>query len=563
MNDTLSTFHFADIWEAVSDRVAERVALVCDGVELTYAELEARANRVANVLWARGVRPGDHVGIHLLNGPEYVESLLGCFKIRAVPINVNYRYVADELGYLFTDARVRAIVTSAELADRVVDTRRRMRDGGGEGVEVDAGIVTVLVTGDGPASGAEGQESYEEVLAVSSPGRDFLADIGERSDRDHYVIYTGGSTGMPKGVVWLQRDAFFACIGGGDPMRLSGPVDQPAELLDRIIEFDFCAFPVAPMMHAAAQWTSMSWWFCGAKVVLTPKSFDPVAVWRTVADQKVSTLIVVGDAMARPLLDAWDEAGPFDTSSLFAMASGGAPLTAALKDRLHEILPGAMITDGFGSSETGAQGAHRMQPGETSGGATRFMPLDDKTAVLSAEGRRVAPGSGEVGRVSLSGHVPLEYYRQPAKTAETFVEVDGVRWVMTGDLATVDEDGTIRLRGRSSQVINTGGEKVHPEEVEAALKSHPSVYDAVVVGVPHERFGEQVCAVVAPSKGTEVTLEELADHARTAVAGYKVPRALVVVERVERSPAGKPDYRWARELATGRVASGAGDTPTS
>jgi acyl-CoA synthetase (AMP-forming)/AMP-acid ligase II len=394
---------------------------------------------------------------------------------------------------------------------------------------------------------------YEAALQASSPMRDFADMVGERSGDDRYVIYTGGTTGMPKGVVWRQEDAFFACIGGGDPMRLSGAVEAPSELLDRIIDFDFVAFPLAPMMHAAAQWTSLSWLFCGAKVVMNPGSFDALATWKAIESEKVSTLIVVGDAMVRPLVDAWDEHGPFDTSSLFAVGSGGAPLTPSLKDRLMEILPTTMVTDGFGSSETGAQGSQRLQPGERTGGATRFAPMGDNTAVLDDDLALVEPGSGVVGKVALRGRIPLGYFNDPEKSAATFVEAEGVRWVLTGDMATVDDEGTIVLLGRGSQVINTGGEKVYPEEVEASLKAHPGVYDAVVCAVPDDRFGQRVCAIVAPVAGRVVTLDDLADHCRNDLAGYKVPRELVVVDEVVRSPVGKADYRWAQRTARGAL----------
>lgn len=535
----LVRYNLADIWEAIADRVPERVAVVCEGRRITYAELEERSNRLANALLARGIGAGDHVGVYLVNGPEYFEVMLAAFKLRAVPININYRYVASELEYLFADSGIRALVAHRQFGERVdaavaavgtVDAILSVDDG--SGVALPAGAV-----------------DYDEALAAASPDRDHVASVGERSGDDRYVIYTGGTTGMPKGVVWRQEDAFFACVGGGDPMRMSGPVEAPAELLDRIIDFDFVAFPLAPMMHAAAQWTSLSWLFCGARVVMHPGSFDAVATWRAIESEKVSTLIVVGDAMVRPLVDAWDAHGPFETSSLFAVGSGGAPLTPALKDRLMEILPTAMVTDGFGSSETGAQGSQRLQPGERTGGATKFVPMADTTAVLDDGLARVEPGSGVIGRVALTGRIPLGYHNDERRTAETFVEADGRRWVLTGDMATVDEEGTIVLLGRGSQVINTGGEKVYPEEVEAALKSHPDVYDAVVTAVPDERFGQRVCAVVAPVAGREVTLDDLVAHCRAEVAGYKVPRELVVVDEVVRSPVGKADYRWARATA--------------
>ena len=536
---TLHRYNLADVWEAVSDRVPERVAVVCDGAELSYARLEERANRLANALLAHGVRAGDHVGVYLVNGPEYFEALLAAFKIRAVPININYRYVAGELRYLFEDSEIVALIAHRQFSGRVADVAPAV-----------PAIATVLSVEDGSGEPlAAGQLDYESELAAASAERDFESSVGPRSGDDRYVLYTGGTTGMPKGVVWRQEDAFFACIGGGDPMRMSGPVDEPHQVLDRIIDFPFVAFPLAPMMHAAAQWTSLSWLFCGGSVVMNPGSFDALATWRAIEAHKVSTLIVVGDAMVRPLIDAWDAHGPFDTSSLFAVGSGGAPLTASLKDRLMEILPTTMVTDGFGSSETGAQGSQRLQPGERSGGSTRFVPMGDTTVVLDDDLAPVVPGSGVVGKVALTGRIPLGYYNDPEKSAATFVESGGKRWVLTGDMATVDEEGTIVLLGRGSQVINTGGEKVYPEEVEAALKSHPSVYDAVVAGVPDERFGQRVCAIVAPVAGETVTLDELSTHCRQSVAGYKVPRELVVVEAVVRSPVGKADYRWAKRTA--------------
>jgi acyl-CoA synthetase (AMP-forming)/AMP-acid ligase II len=521
----LTTFNFADVWEAVSDRIPDRVAISCGGRNLTYRDLEERSNRLAHHLAAQGVGPGDHVGVYLTNGPEYVETMLAAWKLRAVPINVNFRYVADELRYLFADAAPVAVVHGAEFSDRMAEVAP----------EVPSIRHTLEV---GPA--------YDEALAAASPERDF----GERSNDDLYVIYTGGTTGMPKGVVWRQEDAFFACIGGGDPMRMNGPVEKPAELLDRIIDFEFCAYPLAPLMHAAAQWTSLSWWYCGGRVVLNPGSFDAKQVWETIGPEQVNTLIMVGDAMARPLADEWDRTGPYEVGSLYAVGSGGAPLSAHLKDRFHEMLPDAMITDGFGSSETGAQGSQRIQPGTESKGVTRFERLGEGTTVLADDRTEVQPGSGVVGRVALTGRIPLRYHNDPAKTADTFVEVDGRRWVLTGDMATVEPDGAITLLGRGSVSINTGGEKVYPEEVESALKAHPSVYDAVVVGVPDDRWGERVAAVVSVSPGAdEPTLDELSTFVRQKLAGYKVPRELVVVDEVVRSPVGKADYRWAKRAA--------------
>ena len=522
----IDTFNMADIWEAVADQIPEREAIICGPVTRTYAEIETNANRIAHLLADAGVGPGDHVGIYLQNGPEWLETLLAAFKIRAVPININYRYVADELRYLFDDADLVALVHGTEYDDEVAAVA--------SGVD---GLDAIWSVGDGGT------------LAPAMAGASAERDFGPRRSDDHYVLYTGGTTGMPKGVVWHHEDAFFACIGGGDPMRLQGPVEEPSEMLERIIDFDFVAFPTAPLMHAAAVWTSLSWLLCGAKIVLHPGSFDPKMVWEAIENHQVATLIIVGDAMARPLVDQWKAEGPYNVESLFAIGSGGAPLSPHLKAELVSMLPTTAIADGFGSSETGAQGTQRIEAGGDAGGVNKFTTLGSGTAVLSDDLEVVEPGSGVVGRVALTGRIPQGYYNAPEKTAETFVEAAGARWVLTGDAATVNEDGSIDLLGRGSVSINTGGEKVYPEEVESALKSHDAVYDAVVVGVPDDRFGQRVCAVVQLADGQSADLEELAGHCRGAIAGYKVPRELVVVDAIVRSPVGKADYRWAKDTA--------------
>ncbi len=388
----LTEFNFADVWEAVVDRVGDREALVFLDRRFTYAELEARANRLAHYMAAQGVGAGDHVGLYLMNCPEYVEALLAAYKLRAVPINVNYRYVQDELRYLLDDADVVGVLYNDQLAERI----RGVRDGLPDvswWLDVDT--------------------EYEDIIVGFSPDRDF----GPRSGDDAYVLYTGGTTGMPKGVVWRQEDAFFSCIGGGDPTRLIGPVDKPAEVLDRIIDDPFVYFPVAPLMHAAGQWTSLSWWYAGGTVVLLPGSLDPAFVWRTIEDEKVNLVTVVGDPVVRPLVDEWERSGPYDVSSLFSIGSGGAPLSPVLRNRLAELLPNITVSDGFGSSETGAQGSYRTA-GASGDGHARFVPMDDTTVVLDETTlQQVEPGSGAVGRVARSGHIPTGYYNDPEKTA--------------------------------------------------------------------------------------------------------------------------------------------------
>ena len=537
----LETFNLADIWEAISDRVADRPAVMCGERRLTYAELEERANRLAHWMLDQGVEPGQHIGLYLVSGTEYFEAMLAAYKIRAVPVNVNHRYVEGELQSLFDDADLVGVLFHRQFAGRAEAIRPELPK-----------VRWWLAVEDGTTVDVAGtvldEVGYEEALAASSAERGF----GPRSSDDSYVIYTGGTTGHPKGVVWRHEDAFYACIGGGDPMRLSGPVDEPAQLLDRIMDGTFVFLPVAPLMHAAGQWTSFSWLFAGGQVVLLPGSLDPLEVWNLIQREKVNLITVVGDAVVRPLVDAWDEHGPFDVGSLFSVGSGGAPLTPSLKARLHEILPNAAIVDGFGSSETGAQGSQRAEAGTPPPeGVTAFKPYGETTKVLDELTKEpVEPGSDVIGRVALRGRIPQGYYNDPVKTAETFVEAEGHRWVLTGDMATVAGDGTITLLGRGSQCINSGGEKIFPEEVEAVLKGVADVYDVLVVGVPDERWGERVTAVVQLADGASTDADALIAHVRGNLAGYKVPKDIVFVERVQRSPAGKADYRWAKATAT-------------
>jgi acyl-CoA synthetase (AMP-forming)/AMP-acid ligase II len=518
------SFNFADLWEAVAPRVAEREALVCGEQRRTYGELAARVNQLARHLQSVGLQPGEHIGLCMPNRVEWLEAFLAAFSIRAVPINLNHRYTSSELSALLENDGARAVVYDDATADEV------------EPVASKLGLGIVLKAG----------EDFEAALAAQSSEP---LDI-ERSSDDHYVIYTGGTTGMPKGVVWRQEDAFHACLGGGDPSRLTGPIQKPAEIVDRIAPA-MSYLPIAPLMHAAAQWTSLMWLLGGGKTTLMPGSLDPEAVWQAVEDEKVNSITVVGDAVAKPLMDAWD-ANPdrWDVSSLFAVANGAAPLSPGMKARISATFPDKMMIDGMGSSETGAQGSERLEPGSSGRGTgmAKFTAFAD-TCVVGEDRALVEPGSGVVGRLALTGHIPLGYHNDPERTAETFVEVDGRRHVITGDMATVEADGSIQLLGRGSQCINTGGEKVFPEEVESALHAHPSVGDVLVVGVPDERWGSAVTAVVAPHGDATPDLEELREHCRATLAGYKLPKHLVVVDRIRRSPAGKANYPWAEALA--------------
>ena len=527
------TFNLADLWEAAADAVPDRTALVVGDRRLTYRQLEDRATRLANWMAGQGVGPRDHVALLLWNGTEYVEGFLAAHKLRGAAVNVNYRYVEEELRYLLDDSDAVGVVVHRRFASRLAAIRADLPR-----------LKWVLLVDDDSGADVGGLEavSYEEALAASSPERSF----GPRSGDDPYLLYTGGTTGMPKGVLWRSEDAFFACIGGGDPTRMHGEVSSPEELKERILD-PGVFLPVAPLMHAAGNWTVLMWLYAGWTLVLLPGPLDPKALWQAVERERVSSIAVVGDAVLRPLLDAWDEAGGYDRSSLFLVGSGGAPLSSSLRERFLRTLPGVILADGYGSSETGIQAATRFNDGP-GGSGSRFTPSD--AVVLDEETLEpVAPGSGVVGRVARSGRIPVEYFKDEAKTKATFFERDGRRWSLTGDSATVEEDGSITLLGRGSLCINTGGEKVYPEEVEGVLRGHPDVYDVLVVGAPDERWGSRVVALVQPVAGRSPAAEDLTSHCRGSLAGFKVPKEVRFVEEVVRSPTGKPDYRWAAATA--------------
>ena len=519
-------FNLADLYEAVADAIPDRLALVAGDRRLTYAELDERANRVAHYLLDVGVKPGQHVGIYAFNRAEWAESMLGCYKARAVPINVNYRYVVEELRYLFDNADLVALVFEAEFGPHVASVL--------PGVPK---LRHLLQLDDGSGTLTEGLDAvdYEHALATAAATRDGLLP---RSADDLYILYTGGTTGMPKGVMWRAENIFFAALGGGN---YGGPgIERPEQITENLSANPGVTLALAPLMHGNAQWSMFVGLFGGNTVTLNAsRRFDADEVWDLVEREGVSVISLVGDAMARPLVDALaHRAAP---ATLFALVSGGAILSPAIKQELNERAPNVAIVDAFGASETGANGSV-----DVTDKGPRFH-MNEWTTVITEDGD-VAP-VGEVGLLARRGHVPIGYYKDAEKTAATFTEMHGVRWAIPGDRAVIEDDGTITVLGRGSQCINTGGEKVFPEEVEAVLKAHPDVFDAIVVGVPDERWGESVAAVIAPRAGHEVTLERLADHCRETLAGYKLPRRIVVVETVERTPAGKPNYRWAKEVA--------------
>ncbi len=533
------SFNIADLFEHAVDAVPDRTALIVGDVARTYAELDARANRMANALLADGVAKGDHVGIHGLNSEAWMVAMLAAFKISAIPININYRYVADELAYLFDNADLVAVIHDAtfapvigEVAPRIASLRHFYAVDDGSGVDA-----TAL-----------GSVPYADALASASAER----PTAQRSPDDLYVLYTGGTTGMPKGVMWRQEDVFYA-LGGGIDAYTGEPVATEFSLAEKAAASPepLVTLCIPPLMHGAAQWGTMRFLFEGNTVVLVPR-FDPEVIWAEVERCRVQTLTITGDAMGRPLIETL-EAHPdrWDTSSLFVVASSAAVFSPTVKGRFRDHFPDAILVDAIGSSETGHNGmAPADDDGPREGLGVRVSGYEG-SVVLDDDLHPVEPGSGTVGRLARGGHIPLGYYKDEVKTAATFVTAaDGVRYAMPGDFATVEADGTITLLGRGSVCINTGGEKVYPEEVEGVVKSHPAIYDAVVVGVPDERWGERVAAIIQVRPGVARPDDDvLISHCRGQLAGYKVPRTVVTVDEVVRSPSGKPDYPWARKIA--------------
>jgi 3-oxocholest-4-en-26-oate---CoA ligase len=532
-------FNLADLFEAIADAVPDRTAVVFGDRRLSYRELDERANRCAHALAGLGVDLGMHVGLHLRSCPEFLEVMLGCYKLRAVPINVNDRYVAAE---------VVSVASDADLVGIVMDPGRPA-----DPDELRAEGRWVLVTG----------PEYEQALAGASPRRDF----GTRSGDDLYILYTGGTTGRPKGVVWRHEDIFFTAIGGGNP---GGPPLERAEELvpavlakpsQRIGAFlppedpgpgEFIALSLGPLAHASGQWLGLGTLLgAGTFVIYDEPSMDMTHVLELVEREHIGMVTLVGDATARPLLDELHtHSDRWDTSSVRLLGSGGSILSGDVKDGLLRAMPSvAVVLEAIGSSESPSQAVSVTVQGAAPSQSLTFSPKPE-TMVVDDELRPIPAGSGRVGRLATRGRSPIGYYKDPDASSRTFVEIDGERWTLPGDMASVDADGIIHLHGRGSLCINTGGEKVYPDEVEAVLKTHPAVFDVLVVGVPDPKWGERVVAVVQPTDpSAPPSLADLDVHCRASLAGYKVPRAVRIVDAVRRNAAGKPDYAWAKTEA--------------
>ncbi|MBM3675166.1 MAG: AMP-binding protein [Actinobacteria bacterium] len=526
---TTSDWSFPRVWDAIAAAVPDRVAVACGPVQRTYGELADRAGRLASHLHFRGIRPGAKVAIDLVNRPEYLEVLYGALLLGAVPVNVNYRYGAGEIAYLLRDAEAEAVVTEAAFLPAVLEAVRSCEP-----------APIVLEVGD----------DYEAGLDAAGP--DGAWRDRRPSGDDLLFLYTGGTTGMPKGVMWRTDDLYVALWQMGRPG--TEPPDPVAAV--RAGKQAGTALPACPLMHGTGLFITLSTLAGGGTVVLIDRTgLDPELVWGEVERNRVQILTIVGDAFARPLLSALDATpDAWDLCALRAITSSGVTWSPETKRGLLAHLPEVTLLDSLGASE-GLMSRSAARAGDGEIKPARFA-VNQRVKVLSDDGREVEPGSDEVGMVGVGGRIPLGYYRDPEKTAQTFRTVGGVRYSIPGDYATVDADGTIRLLGRGSATVNTGGEKVYPEEVELTLRQHADVFDCVVVGVPDERFGEKVVALVQPVNGDGTTEDDLRAWCRErGLAGYKIPRRVIALDTLLRAPNGKADYRLLREIALERLAA--------
>ncbi|MDT5401153.1 MAG: 3-oxocholest-4-en-26-oate---CoA ligase [Mycobacterium sp.] len=550
-----ANFNLSEVFRTVSEAIPEHTYVVWRDRRLSYAEADARIDGFARYLTSVGLgchterdalegheSGQDHLGIYLRNGNEYLEAMTGSYRARVAPFNVSYRYVEDELVYLLTDSKAKALIYPAEFAPRVAAIRDRLPEL----------RVLIQVADESGNALLDGAVDYETILATPEPAGGMPTPSGD----DLYVLYTGGTTGMPKGVLWRQHDIFLSSMGGR-PWGADEFTASYAELADkaRAAAGAMSILVIPPFMHGAAQWAAYTMVTMGGRLVI-PDDVERMRapdVLRLVEREKVISIPVVGDAIARPLIDEI-ERGDYDLSSLITFTNGGAPLSPTVRERIHAALPNVMVMDAVGASESGAQMSSVSTSGAESQAAV-FTPQSD-TAVVSAEFDRVlGPGEGQ-GWLARRALIPLGYLGDAEKTARTFLVIDGVRWSVPGDRANVLEDGRIQLLGRDSVTINSGGEKIFAEEVERAVAAHPSVYDIVVVGRPSERWGSEVVAVVQFADGATATDEELVETCSKSIARYKIPKAFVRTEKIVRSPAGKADYRWAKEVASVAEVSG-------
>jgi 3-oxocholest-4-en-26-oate---CoA ligase len=534
-------WNFADVWEWVADHFTLATAQVHGGQQTTWGEMDRRADGIAATLLAAGAQRQDKVAHYLYNAPAYLESMFGLYKSGLVPVNTNYRYGDDELVYLWTNCDAIAVIFHASLTERVERVRGRVPN-----------VRTWLHVGD--ASGVECPDwAIDYEAAATSPAGRTVAPWG-RSGDDLYLLYTGGTTGLPKGVMWRQDDV----IASLDATSRNPLPAEPSEaaLAERLTRPGPLNLPAAPLMHGTGAFNAM--WnltLAGSVVTLESRTFDVVELLDTCQQEQVKSMSIVGDAFARPILRALDaEPDRWDISSLRVIVSSGVMWSAETKAGLLRHNPRLIMVDSLGSSEAISM-ANATTTAEGTSPTARFR-LGPNTRVLTEDGRDVVPGSGERGRVALRGRTPIGYYKDPEKSAATFTVVDGVRYSIPGDWAEVAEDGAVVLLGRGSQSINTGGEKVYPEEVEEVLKQHPAIADAAVVGVPDERFGEAITALVEVHPGQSLDVTDVIAHVKAHLASYKAPKRVIEVPTVGRAANGKLDYRRLRADAEREVDGG-------
>ena len=543
-------WNFADVWERIADRIPEQLAQRQDHNSTTWAEFNSRANGVAAHLLAAGLVEQDKVAQYLYNCPEYLESVFGSFKAGMAIVNTNYRYTADEIVYLWDNADVVAVIFHGTFAERCAEVRPHLPK-----------VTTWLWVNDGSGPCPAWATPYEQVAAIGTATN--VAGPWGRSGDHLMLLYTGGTTGMPKGVMWRQEDLFGA-LDSANRKRMPPEANLDAAS-DRISGPGPRNLPAAPLMHGTGLFNAISNLIVGGSVVtMSGRRFDPIELLDTIETHQINSMSIVGDAFAKPILKALDaEPNRWDISSLRVIVSSGVMWSGETKAGLLAHNPRLIMVDALGSSEaigmaTNTTTAESMSTQTAAGDRTAKFALSPNTRVVTEDGRDVVPGSGEIGRVALRGYTPVGYYKDEAKSATTFFMIDGVRYSIPGDWAEVESDGTVKLLGRGSQCINTGGEKVYPEEVEEALKLHPDVADAAVVGIPDERFGQAICALIEPEPGRTADAADLIAHVKARLAAYKAPKQVVPVTSIGRAANGKLDYQRLTTEALTATGGGSG-----
>ncbi|MBJ7358860.1 acyl-CoA synthetase [Nocardioides sp.] len=534
--------NIADLFEHTVDVAPDNPAVKVGDRVATYADLERDSNKLAHYLAAQGVKAGDHVALYAKNSIEHVIGLLATLKLRAVTINVNYRYVEAELNYLFENADVVAVLFERTYADLVAKCAPQHPK-----LTTFVSLPDVQDPDNDSDISAFGGVTLEDAMAGQSAERDFE----ERSADDIHIIYTGGTTGFPKGVMWRHED-FWRTLGGGIDFYTGEPLEE-YDQSKTANDPRMTTFPLSPLMHGGAQAGLLMHLFAGHLTILEPK-FDAQRTWEIIERDKVQLIFMTGDAMALPLIDEYERKAatgtPYDGSSLFAISSSAAIFSPPVKKRWMDVFTNAVFTDSIGATETGFTGMGMQDKDAKINTDGPVVALGPNSVVLDDDNQPIDPSNvGAIGRLARGGSVPVGYYKDPEKSAKTFIEVNGARFSVPGDNARIEEDGKVTLLGRGSNCVNTGGEKVYPEEVEMAIKNHPAVYDTLVVGIPDEKYGQAVAAVVSLRDGATLELDELREFLRTYLSGYKLPRALTVVDEVPRNATGKAQYPKAKELA--------------